>query len=420
MQPGKDLDLPYLTMEEDAFAADPFPHFARARAQHPWLARWMLGYVVTDYEAMRFVFSDESKLRPMYEEVIDTLDARGTPWGEFQARHLLAQTGAAHKRLRDVVAFAFTPRRANMHRPLMREVITTLLDLWAPKRAFNFEEFASYYPITVMCRQIGASPDVIPELRDAMSAIGLSSSLDKRYMPEMQAGVVTMEHFTAKLLADRRAGKRVWEESDLLDALLDAQRGTDLTDQELTDLLIVLFVGGYDTSKNMLTMIMRLMIDRPEIYARCATDAEYSKSVVEEAFRYHSSTSGQRYLNEDIVYRDVLLEKDALVWCPFSVAMHDDRYASDADAFIPGRKTESRHIGFGLGPHMCIGQWLARAQIEEGFHLISQRILNPRSTGPQGFRPFPGVWGISGLPIEFDLAPADAKAGPRVKPGVTK
>ena len=84
-------------------------------------------------------------------------------------------------------------------------------------------------------------------------------------------------------------------------------------------------------------------------------------------------------------------------------------YAENADEFIPGRKTEHRHIGFGLGPHMCIGQWLARAQIEEGFHLIAQRILNPRSTGPQGFRPFPGVWGISGLPIEFDLASSDLK-----------
>jgi cytochrome P450 len=411
VQLGKDLDLPYLTMEQDAFAADPFSHFTRARAQHPWLARWMLGYVVTDYDAMRDLFRDETRLRPMYEEVVTMMGARGTPWGEFQARHLLSQNGAAHKRLRDVVAFAFTPKRANMHRPLMREVITALLDLWAPKRAFNFEEFASYYPITVMFRQIGASPDAIPEVRDAMAAIGLSSSLDERYMPEMQAGVVTMEKFAAQLLADRRAGKRVWQETDLLDALLAAQDGSDLTDQELVDLLIVLFVGGYDTSKNMLTMIMRLMIDRPEIYARCAGDAAYSKAVVEEAFRYHSSTSGQRYLNEDIVYRDVLLEKDALVWFPFSVAMHDNRYATDADAFIPGRKTENRHIGFGLGPHMCIGQWLARAQIEEGFHIISQRILNPRLTGPYGFRPFPGVWGISGLPIEFDRAPGDVKEG---------
>ena len=49
MQVGATLDLPYLTMEEDSFAADPFPHFAKARAQHPWLARWTLGYVVTDY-----------------------------------------------------------------------------------------------------------------------------------------------------------------------------------------------------------------------------------------------------------------------------------------------------------------------------------------------------------------------------------
>jgi cytochrome P450 len=403
MQSGAELDLPYLTMEEDAFAADPFPHFARARAQHPWLARWTLGYVVTDYKAMRDLFAKEDRMRMMYDDIVAIMDAEGTPWGNFQKRHMLSQSGAAHRRIRDVLASSFTPRQANLHRPLMRQVISDLLDEWAPRGSFDFEEFASYFPITVMCRLIGASPEVIPELRSAMEAIGLSTSMDRRWLPAMQEGVVTMERFVDGLIADRRANPpSEGAAPDLLDLLIRTQSTGDLTDRELADILIFLFVAGYDTSKNMLTLTMGLLIDRPGDYQRCASDHDFARRTVEESFRYHSTTSNQRVLNEDIAYRDVVLEKDAIVWFPLSVATHDPRYAEDAETFEPERKQRNPHIGFGLGAHICLGQYIARAQIHEALHLIAQRLRNPRTTGPQGYRPFPGTWGYRGLPIEFD------------------
>jgi cytochrome P450 len=51
---------------------------------------------------------------------------------------------------------------------------------------------------------------------------------------------------------------------------------------------------------------------------------------------------------------------------------------------------------------MCLGQFLAQANVEEGIHLIAQRLVNPRLTGEVVWRGFPGVWGIKNLPIEFD------------------
>ncbi len=404
MQRAADLELPYLTMEQDAFAADPLPHFVTARAKHPWLAKWTLGYVVTDYQAMRDMFAMEDKMRMLYDDIVAIMEAKNTPWGDFQQRHMLSMNGATHKRVRDVLASSFTPRQANLHRNLMREVIAGLLDEWAPKGAFDFEEFASYFPITVMCRLIGASPSVIPGLRSAMEAIGLSTSMDKRWLPAMQEGVITMDNFVDDLLAKRRKEDRTGKEPDLLDLLLKAHASGGLSDRELSDVLIFLFVAGYDTSKNMMTLTMRLLMERPDIYQRCGADHAYAKKVVEEAFRYHSTTSSQRILNEDIVYRDVLIEKEAIVWFPLSVALQDARYASDPQAFQPERERKQQHVGFGLGAHMCLGQHIARAQIEEGIHMITQRLTNPKTTGAQGYRPFPGTWGIRGLPITFDLA----------------
>ena len=403
MQQAVELDLPYLTMDEDAFAVDPFPHFARARAEHPWLARWTLGYVVTDYKAMRDLFAMEAKMGMLYDNIVEIMEAKGSRWGNFQQRHMLNQTGAPHKRIRDVLAPAFTPRQANLHRPLMQQTISELLDDWAPKQGFDFEEFASYFPITVMCRLIGADPSVIPGLRSAMEAIGLSTSMDKRWLPAMQEGVVTMEEFVDGLIADRRAGKRASADEDLLDLLIQTQAGGGLSDRELADILIFLFVAGYDTSKNMLTLTMRLLLDRPDMYRRCGEDHGFARRVVEESFRFHSTTSSQRVLLEDIEYRDLILEKGAIVWFPLSVATQDPRYAEKPEVFDPERERSNSHIGFGLGAHICLGQYIARAQIHEGLHLIAKRLRNPRSTGPLGYRPFPGTWGLRGLPVEFDL-----------------
>lgn len=285
----------------------------------------------------------------------------------------------------------------------MREVMSALLDEWAPRGSFDFEEFASYFPIKVMCRMIGASPDVIPSLRAAKEAIGLSTSMDKRWLAAMQQGVITMERFVDRLIVQRRSEVRHGEEPDLLDVLLDDHDKCVLSERELADILIFLFVAGYDTSKNMLTLTMRLLIEHPNEYRRCAEDYEYARKVMDESFRYHSTTSTQRMLNEDIVYRGVQMEKGSIVWFPLSVATQDLQYADEPARFDPKREQKNPSIGFGLGAHMCLGQYIARAQIHEGLHLIAQRLHNPRTSGPQGFRPFPGAWGIRGLPVELDL-----------------
>jgi cytochrome P450 len=57
-----------------------------------------------------------------------------------------------------------------------------------------------------------------------------------------------------------------------------------------------------------------------------------------------------------------------------------------------------------MGKHMCLGQYIARAQLQEGIHLVAQHMRDPRPAGELGWRPFPGVWGIKGLPIEFTPA----------------
>lgn len=405
MQTISDLDLPHLAMEDPEFAKNPFPHFDAARRHHPWLANSNLGYVVTNYTAVRDLMALEARqMRMPYDLMVDAMGARGTEWGRFQEGHMLGKTGPAHKRLRDMLAPAFTPRRANMHRPLMREVIKPLLDEWAPKGQFDFEEFASWFPITVMCNMIGASPDVIPGIRANLETMGLSIAMDPDLLPELDAAVKDLDAFVNGLIDEREKSYEPGDENDLLDLLMEAMIGGGMSRRELGDLLTFLFGAGFDTSKNILTLAMWELIRNPADYERCAEDPAFCARVIEESMRMHSVTNTNRLVTEDIVYRDVVIPEGANLWFPWSVAARDSSTVEDANIFNPRREQTHPHVGFALGAHMCLGQFIARAQLAEGLHLIAQRIRNPKSDGPAGWRPFPGVWGVRGLPITFEPA----------------
>ena len=400
-----ELTLPELPIEHPQFGEDPFSKFSAARTQHPWLAKCAYGYVVTGYTAIRDLLLMDDKMRGPYEMVFDLMNARGSRWARFQEESVLALWGEPHKRIRDVLAPMFTPRAANLRRGLMREVIARLLDEWAPKGAFDFEEFASYFPITVMCSLIGASADGIPEMRSSLETLGLSMNLIPNFLPKLEQAVESMETYLDRLIAERRAGKRLKEEPDLLDALIGARDSGGLSDAEMNSFLIFLFVAGYDTSKNVLTMMMDQLIPRPEIYNRCAVDQEYCHKVVEESLRYRNPGNSARLVHEEFVYRDIVFPKNTMLFLPNSISGRDPAAVSDPDTFNPERQQENRHLAFGRGMHMCLGQYIARAQIEEGLHLIAQRMKNPKLVGKSGARPFPGTWGLKGLPIQFNPAP---------------
>jgi cytochrome P450 len=406
MQSLADLDLPHLSMEDAAFAIDPFPHFAAARAKHPWLARSVFGLVVTEYEAMKDLLAMDGALRTANDGFVAIMGGQGTRWGRFAEQNIFNQQGDAHRRLRYALTPIFTPRHANEVRPMIREVIEGLLDEWAPKGSFDFEEFASCFPISVICRMIGGPVEAIPYLKSSLEIWGAAFHMDKAVVPELDRAHGLLEDYVQNLLAARRANARSGGADDLLDMLIGAGADDLLSEREIVDLIMFLYTAGFDTSKNVLTLIMRQLIERPDAYARCADDLEYCRKVVEEMLRYSGVSTSSRVTTEDVEYRGVVLPRDTMMFIPVSVAGRDAGAFADADRFDPDRPdlTDHRHIAFGRGSHVCLGQYLARAQLQEGLHSIARRIRNPQLAGEIAWRPFPGIWGLRGLPITFTPA----------------
>ncbi len=402
--PVAELQLAMLPIEEPAFAADPNPELNRVRAQHPWLARFSHGYVVHSYQAIRDLLPRDDKVHIAMDAVVNIMGAQGSPWGGFMRDMMIAMRGTDHQRLRSAIEPYFKPRSVVTQIDRIREVVTALLDEWAPREAFDFAEFSAKFPVTVMFSLIGGDPADLPRIQRALEVQGLSFSMDPTLLPELEAGYQVMMAFTDELIAKRRASGE--PRNDLLQALIAAEDSGELTPKELRELLFFLFGAGYDTSKNQLTLTVWMLLDRPDLWERCAVDRQYCVLAVEEAFRLASPSNVPRIVLEDIEYEGVLIPAGTHLIFLNNLAARDPTVVADPLTYDPDRDQSVRHLAFGRGAHQCLGMHLARLQIEEGLHLITQRIKHPQLAGQVTWRRFPGVWGIESLPICFTPASA--------------
>ena len=398
-----ELDLYDLPITEQYFANDPNPHMIAARKQHPWLAKSKVGYVLTDFDAIYDVMGRDDVLKTPCEHVIEIMGGEGTNWARFERELLIATDGETHHRIRTAVNSAFLPTAVKSYQGRIQKVIAQLLDEWAPKGRFNFEAFASRFPIAVTFSLLGIPRDNIEDMKYWMEMLGQSYSLDPSIFPEIDAAFNALWDFADNLIARRRANGNPGE-PDLQDVLIAAEDAGTITATERNDLILFMFAGGYDTSKNQLGHIMNFMLDRPEMWERCAIDRKFCDEVVEETMRHSGVSTSYRNVATEFEYRGVTFPAGTMLVFPLGIVCRYSGPFKDGMAFQPGRENGKRITLFGRGIHICLGQFLARLIIGEGIHMMAQRLKNPRRDGPIEWRLFPGVWGPKHLPIAFEDA----------------
>jgi len=247
------------------------------------------------------------------------------------------------------------------------------------------------------------SDEPIPQMNSALASQVDALAMDPVYKAPLLEGWEIMWNFADRLISEREASGVTGEEH-LLDAMIAVKRAGKLDDMELRFMVLVLLFAGYDTSKNQLAMTMHLLMDRPEIYARCAEDKAYCGRVIQESLRHSGIAPPYRAVMEDFEYEGVGFRKGEMMIMATPFAGRDPSVFPDPLKFDPDRENLSRHVSFGRGPHMCLGQYIARTQLEEGLHQIARRMKNPRLTGEVMWRHFLGAWGPEEMPITFDPA----------------
>jgi cytochrome P450 len=400
-----ELDLYDLRIGEQLFADDPNPHMLAAREKHPWLARSEFGVVVTDFDACNEILQMDDRLKTPAEHVVKIMGGEGTNWARFEVDCLIARDGADHARIRAAANTPFTPRAVKGYQERIRKVVSDLLDDWAPKGRFDFEAFASRFPVAVMFGVLGIPRERIEDVKDWLEMFGQSFSLNRAIFPQIKESFDRLWDFADGLVEERRARGNPGE-PDMLDALVAAENEGAINRTEVLDLILFLFAAGYDTSKNQLCHIMNFMLERPQLWERCAQDRRFCDDVVEEALRHSGVGTSYRNVAADLEYRGVTIPAGTMLIFPMGIVARYSGPFENGLEFDPARPNARRHTAFSRGMHICLGQFLARLQIAEGLHLIAQRLKSPRRDGELVWRLFPGVWGPLRLPIAFDAVAA--------------
>ena len=396
-----ELELPHLDVFSPEFLQDPHSYYAKA-LEKSWVARYDGGYILLDYQSMKDFLDDERAPTP-FQYIVREWDCADSAWGKFQLDHPISRTGESHKRLKKLVMPAFTPRKAEQYRPLMRARFEALVGAVVEQGKGDFAQIARQYPISVIGMLLGVPLKDVPKIEQWLLALVEGLSQQKAKLGLLNSAVEGLLDYIRPVIADRRAGNR---KDDLLQTMIDTCDGSNnFSDDELHHYVIGLLSGGYDTTMNQLIHTVQRMCEFPEEWEKLAADPEgRRKAFIEESLRYKSMFGATaRATKEAIEYRGVTIPANTVLTIPLTFAGQDPSRNSCPMHFDPDREKKT-HLAFGWGIHFCPGMFLAYALLEEAVPIVVRRLLRPRIAGKLEYvGPF-GPWAVRSLPIEWDVA----------------
>src|SRR4051812_18845672 len=314
-----DLELPELDYLDPDLRGERFHEVMAELARQNWLASSPLGFFVLDREAAAFFLRTKSATFPGMK-IAEMFGIDDGPLYEEMKRNILHIDGDHHRRLRNLVNPAFTPRSADRWRPAMREFLERL---WAPiegtGRCEFVADFAKPYPSLTIATVMGAPLEDAPKLHE------WSNLIQRQFDPHglmnereaIERACAEFYEWAGALIERRRDDPG----DDLISTLIQASHeGDRLDDPECMNLVLNVLVGGVDTTQSQLAHGLRVFAAHPDQWELLAERPELAPAAVEELLRYEPITPfTARILHEDVEYRDMTFKADEIVMvCSFA------------------------------------------------------------------------------------------------------
>jgi len=366
--------------------ADPYPLYARAHQAGPVSALGEGWFMVCGYAAVSQVLRDPGFGLP-------------DPGSEsLLGRSILRANPPDHPRMRSLMSSVFTPRRVAALRPAIENAVDTLLSRLP---ADFMAEFAFRLPVTVICELLGvpvADKDrfrpLAADLTEALEATATASGPS----PAATAAAAELGGYFIALVAERRAAPR----DDLISALAAAR--DSLSDEELLANLIVLLVAGFETTTSLLGNGLALLFKHSEIITALRAGTLPVDGFIDEVLRYDPPVQVLTRVarSENLNAGGIPIPLGGRLILLIGAANRDPARYADPDRFDPAR-TGSKPLSFGAGPHVCIGNALAR--LEAGIAFPRLLALAPAPGQPPVRRNRLVLRGYESLPVTLLTSP---------------
>ncbi len=382
-----------------AYDADIHSAHRAARAQS-WSAQTPVGLAFLNHEDVLWLLRDR-RWRQLGVDALASAGVSDGPLWEWFNVIMSNKEGEDHDRLRRLVSRAFTPRRVESLRPLMREVAHDLIDRFVERGACEFvAEFSAPYPVRVVSGLLGVPPEDFERFhawsRDLSLAFG-SRIADER--DRIEAALICLNEYVDGLLELRSTEPR----DDLISALVAVEEAGDrLSRGELRALITVLIFGAQDTTQCQLACAVHTFIHHPDQWERLRNEPELAVSAAEEVLRFEPAGSGSpRVATEDIEYKELEIKAGTIALPSGPSANRDPAVYPDPDRFDMTRTHAEPMLTFGGGAHYCLGASLARFEIQEALVILSERMPQLEADGEPCWRVGSLIRGPESLPIRF-------------------
>lgn len=371
---------------DPGFLADPYPTYARLRAETPVFfdPTWGLTFV-TRYGEVSEVLRDRNRFgrdfrhRMDIDEVDPDLYRRIYPeqwptWTRYIRESFIDLEPPRHTRLRRLVAKAFTRRSSEAFRPRLEDAANSILDVTLQAGSMEvIEEYAKPIPLAMIADLMGIPTE------DHGKLLEWSHSIVKVFdqgvsIEEGDAAELATREFVAYLdvlLDDRRSRPG----DDLLSAMLEVEESGDtLTDEEVIGTAILTLNAGHEATVHAIGNALLALSGSPEVYRRLRSPSVDLASAVDELLRFDSPLQMfERWVLEDTEIDGVSVAKGSKVGLLFGSANRDPDAFTAPETIELGR-SPNNHVSFGAGLHYCVGAPLAKVELEAALGVFARRV----------------------------------------------
>ena len=363
-----------MTLAYDPFALeyriDPYPHYARLRAEAPVL--WSGSsktWVVSRHDDVTLVLRDPETFSSEAMASVLAVGPRHKQQrgpGPLLPGNIVTYDPPEHTRLRTIVGRAFTPRRVEAWRPMVESLTDeAIAKMTAAGRFDVIGDLAAQVPVRVIAEVLGIGAESHTDFKRWAETItvamtGSKRDLDPAESGALQAGIELSAHL-AKVVAERTAAPG----DDVISVIIRAHEGDVLTAAEVMGFAGVLTFAGTETTTNLIGNAVRVLVEHPTVRGRVLADPDLVPALLEETLRWDSPV---QYLFRRTTRATEIggtpIPEDAVITILLGSANRDEaQWGEDAGAFVLDR-APSGHVGFGVGVHFCLGAALARMEAE--------------------------------------------------------
>ncbi len=391
---------------DPAFIADPYPAFARLRADKPVIFdsatnQWLIARFADVNALLR-----DRRLGRSYVHVATHEDFGRTPppawqvpFEASQRLQLIDMEPPDHTRLRRLVSTAFTPRTVEGLRPRVTELVDGLVSSALERGAFDLlADLIEQLPVAVIAELLGIPPADRRRLRPWSADMTLMFELTRSEADERRAVQATVEFsdYLRALIRERNARPR----ADLLSELaLVAEAGDRLSEDELIATSILLLNAGHEASVNGAANAWWTLFRHPEALADLRANPGLVPTAVEELLRYDTpAPMFERWVLEDIELHGVSIPRGQELALLFASANRDPSQFVNPDEIVLDR-APNPHLSFGAGIHFCLGAPLARLELGILFRAILERMPTLELVAEPAWKPRFVLRGLQALPV---------------------